>query len=98
MSFWTWIKGTAADETANSNVPPGTPPTVGPPDYTGGDPDGFEVEGDRPMFRSLPQIQPSGWDGWPEAWGVPNWDFQSRFNELVDSTAPAFAHLAKENA
>ena len=84
MSFWTWITGTGVDETPNSNTPPGTPPTVGVPDYTPGDPDGVEFEGDRVQFRSLPTPQPSAWDGWPAEWGVPLWDFSSRFNELVD--------------
>jgi HK97 family phage portal protein len=84
VSFWTWIKGTGVDSAPNDTPAPGTPPTVGSTDYTGGDPDGVEFDGDRPMFRSLPLIQPSGWDGWPEAWGVPQWDFTGRFNELVD--------------
>jgi HK97 family phage portal protein len=26
----------------------------------------------------------SPWSGWPAEWAVPNWDFGSRFNELVD--------------
>lgn len=83
MSFWTWLTGTGGDSTPNSN-PPGVPPTVGMDDYTPGDPDGFEVVGDRVATRSLPLIQPSGWDGWPAEWGLPLWDMQSRFNELVD--------------
>lgn len=84
MSFWTWIKGTGVDSTPNANIPPGTPPSVGVPDYTPGDPDGVVFSGDRVATRSLPIIQPSGWDGWPAEWGLPNWDMQSRFNELVD--------------
>ncbi len=84
MSFWTWIKGTGVDSAPNSTPAPGTPPTVGSTDYTGGDPEGVVFEGERSMFRALPIPQPSGWDGWPEAWGVPNWDMGSRFNELVD--------------
>lgn len=84
MSFWTWITGSGADSTPNDTPAPGTPPTVGSTDYTPGDPDGVEFVGERTQFRSLPLPQPSAWDGWPAEWGVPEWDFQSRFNELVD--------------
>jgi HK97 family phage portal protein len=84
VSFWTWMKGNGATETPNSN-PAGVPPaSVAVPDYTPGDPDGVEFEGDRVTFRALPLPQPSAWDGWPEDWGVPLWDFSSRFNELID--------------
>jgi HK97 family phage portal protein len=50
----------------------------------GGDPDGVVFEGDIPEKRSLPNIVPSPWAGWPSEWATPAWDFGSRFNELVD--------------
>lgn len=49
-----------------------------------GDPDGVEVNIERKETRALPRILPSPWAGWPAEWGVPNWDFGSRLNELVD--------------
>lgn len=84
MSFWTWIKGTGVDSTPNANTPDVPPASVGVPDYTPGDPDGVTIEGERTYSRSLSIPQPSGWDGWPADWGLPNWDFGSRYNELVD--------------
>lgn len=49
-----------------------------------GDPQGVEVNIEPREARSLPSISPSPWAGWPAEWGVPNWDFNSRLNELVD--------------
>lgn len=49
-----------------------------------GDPDGVEINIEPKETRSLPRILPSPWAGWPAEWAVPNWDFGSRFNELVD--------------
>jgi len=83
MSFWTWLKGDHAGITPNAN-PAGVPPSVGVPDYSPGDSHGVEVLGERTETRSLPSLSPSPWDGWPSEWGVPNWDFGSRLNELVD--------------
>jgi hypothetical protein len=75
MSFWSWIGlTTPTDVTANSNDPVDTPPnTVGPTTWTPGDPDGFEVITDDVEGRSLPMLQPSGWNGWPATWATPNW-------------------------
>jgi HK97 family phage portal protein len=42
------------------------------------------VDLDPTYSRGLPVVMPSPWDGWPADWGVPNWDFGSRFNELID--------------
>lgn len=50
----------------------------------GGDPDGVVIEGEQTFSRALPKVVPSPWAGWPSEWGTPNWDFGSRFNELVD--------------
>lgn len=77
MSFWSWLLGTSGGgETPNSN---------GPLDYVAGDPDGLSLDGDwSPTFNRLGTVQPSPWSGWPAEWNVPQWDFGSRFNELVD--------------
>lgn len=68
MSFWSWLTG--------DRTPPNT--------FNPGDPDGLVIEGEPVESRGLPVVMPSGWDGWPAGWGAPNWDFGSRFNELVD--------------
>jgi HK97 family phage portal protein len=70
----------------NENEPPPPPGTVSETGWTPGDPDGVVLEGfDGPVEkRSLPTILPSPWSGWPSEWGVPQWDFGSRLNELVD--------------
>lgn len=49
-----------------------------------GDPDGVEVNITPQETRSLPKLLPSPWAGWPAEWGVPDWDFGSKYNELVD--------------
>jgi HK97 family phage portal protein len=49
-----------------------------------GDPEGVEVNIESKETRSLPVLRPSAWAGWPAEWAVPNWDFGSRFNELID--------------
>ena len=88
MSFWSWLTGTPnhAGITPNANEPPPAPGTVGETGWTPGDPHGVEyVDDTSPTYsRSLPFPQPSPWSGWPASWSVPNWDFGSRFNELVD--------------
>ena len=86
MSFWTWLTGRPnhAGVTANDTV--ATPESVGGASWNPGDPEGVMLEGfdDLPQIRALPSLLPSPWDGWPADWNVPNWDFGSRFNELVD--------------
>ncbi|HEY3484792.1 MAG TPA: phage portal protein [Ilumatobacteraceae bacterium] len=87
MSFWSWLTGSPnhADVAPNDNDPTPPPGTVGSSAYNPGDPDGVELQGfDETFSRSLPVIMPSPWSGWPAEWNVPNWDFGSRFNELVD--------------
>ena len=85
MSFWSWLNnlGNPAGITPNVN-PPSTPPTVGEADWTPGDPDGVEFDQSPTYSRSLPLPSPSPWSGWPAGWNTPNWDFGSKFNELVD--------------
>jgi phage portal protein BeeE len=81
MGFWDFLTGgvNQAGETPNANPPS----TVGAGEG-GGDPDGVEIIGDTIEPRSLPTFYPSPWAGWPSDWSTPNWDFGSRFNELVD--------------
>jgi hypothetical protein len=87
VGFWSTIFGTPNHEgvTPNSN-PSATPPTVGPGDYTPGDPEGitFDNWDDEETFaRSFPIIQPSPWDGWPAEWSTPNWG--RGLQKLVDT-------------
>ena len=51
-----------------------------------GDPDGVDTSSfNEPVeTRALPVLRPSAWAGWPSEWAVPNWDFGSKFNELID--------------
>ena len=82
MSFWSWLTGASASGvTANNTVESSA--TVGP-DYSPGDPNGVEVDSTETFSRGLPFPTPSPWSGYPAEWGVPNWDFGSKFNELVD--------------
>jgi HK97 family phage portal protein len=76
--------GNGSDATPNANTAGVAPASVAAPDYTPGDPDGVVFDNEATFHRSLPFVQPAPWDGWPAEWGVPQWDFQSRFNELVD--------------
>lgn len=84
MSFWSWLLGGTAGITPNTTEPPPPPGTVGGTGWTPGDPDGFEFDQTPTYTRSLPLPSPSPWSGWPADWNVPNWDFGSRLNELVD--------------
>ena len=84
MGFWSdlFSRPTQAGVTPNANP---LPSTVGSNGYTPGDPDGVELVGfDAAEVRALPRVLPSPWSGWPAEWSVPNWDFGSKFNELVD--------------
>ncbi len=81
MGFWDFITGGVnhAGEIPNANPPS----TVGAGEANG-DPHGVTIEGATTQARSLPSFFPSPWTGWPSEWSTPNWDFGSRFNELVD--------------
>lgn len=83
MGFWSRLVGDHLGITANANDPAPAPGTVSEPDWTPGNPDGFEVEGEDTYSRSLPALSPSPWSGWPAEWGTPNW--QSGFRRLVDT-------------
>ena len=53
--------------------------------YTPGDPEGVTVETPDPVeVRSLPPVMMSPWSGWPAEWSTPQWNMNSRFNELID--------------
>jgi hypothetical protein len=84
MGFWDFLTGGVnhQGEIPNAN-PPSTPSTVGAGEADG-DPHGVEVVGPEVQARSLPTFFPSPWEGWPSGWSTPNWDMDSRFNELVD--------------
>lgn len=82
MGFWSWLTGAHGGITANSTSSQ-TPPTVGAGDYTSGDPDGLELEGEETFSRSLPTLSPSPWDGWPDDWATPNWE--GGLQRLVDT-------------
>ncbi len=82
MGLWSWLTVNHQGDIPNAN-PPSTPSTVGAGEADG-DPHGFVVEGEETFSRALPAFHPSPWAGWPSEWNTPNWDFGSRFNELVD--------------
>ena len=67
----------------NDNDPASVPPaTVGPPDYTPGDPNGVEIidEGPPPPRMGPPRSSP--WSGWPTEWQTPGW---GQLETLVDT-------------
>lgn len=82
MGFWSNLFD-RSPHGISSNL---NPETSVSPTWEPGDPHGVEKVGDwNPTFsRSLPQIVPVPWDGWPSDWGMPNWSQGGRFNELVD--------------
>lgn len=82
MGFWSNLFDRSPDGiTANENPESSVSPT-----WEAGDPEGVDTSSfDEPVEkRHLPGLYPTPWDGWPAEWNVPNWDFGSRFNELVD--------------
>lgn len=83
MSFWARLLGDHLGITANANVPAPAPGTVSEPDWTPGDPNGLEVQGEDTFSRSLPFPSPSPWSGWPAEWATPNW--QMGIRKLVDT-------------
>jgi hypothetical protein len=81
LGFWDWLTGVNHEgDTPNAN-----PPSSVGPGNADGDPHGVEFQGSADVEpRALPVLHPSSWAGWPADWSTPNWDFGSRFNELVD--------------
>lgn len=84
MGFWNWLLGQPNHAGVAPNATVDAPNTVGLPGYTPGDPNGVELQGERVEARSFPTLSPSPWSGWPAEWSTPAWDWQSRFNALVD--------------
>jgi hypothetical protein len=83
LGLWNWLtEVNYAGEKPNAN-PPSTPSTVGAGEADG-DPHGVEIVGAEIEPRSLPSFYPSPWAGWPSTWSTPNWDMNSRYNELLD--------------
>jgi phage portal protein BeeE len=86
VSFWSWLTGEAPNHegvTANDNTD-GAPGTVGSTAYSPGDPEGVVWEYDPVEPRHLSFPSPSPWSGWPAEWSTPNWNWNSRFNALID--------------
>src|SRR5512139_2667879 len=85
ISFWSRLFSTGAGEVPNANAsaPPGT---VGPPDYTPGDPDQLDTSAfdDIPESRALPWLAPSPWSGYPSEWNTPSFNAQVGINKLID--------------
>ena len=70
--YWTRSIRPPADMDPNDN-PAGVPPaSVGPPDYSPGDPNGMEVTGETGPPRQPPPVA-APWDGWPAEWSTPAW-------------------------
>jgi HK97 family phage portal protein len=83
VSFWSSLFGTPNHEGVTPNDTVEAPPSVGP-QHNPGDPDGIELQYDPVQARSFGMVAPSPWDGWPANWSTPNWDWNGRFNSLVD--------------
>jgi len=84
VSFWTWLLGTPNHGGVTSNDTDAEPRTVGSSTYRPGDPEGVELQYDPVQARSLGLVAPSPWSGWPAEWSTPNWEWNGRFNALVD--------------
>ena len=82
MGFWANL----FDRSPDGITPNLNPETSVSPTWEAGDPDGLDLTSfDEPVeARALPVVYPVPWDGWPASWAMPNWNFGSRFNELVD--------------
>lgn len=88
MGFWSNLFGGTPNHdgiAANSNTPAPEPGTVSEPDWTPGDPDGVELQGEETYSRSLPWPQPSPWSGWPSEWSTPNYSSADGIRRLVDT-------------
>ena len=78
MGFWSnWFDRDPSGISPNPNPETSVSPTWNPGEV-------MTVDWEPTYSRSLPTVNPVPWDGWPAGWGVPNWDFGSRFNELID--------------
>lgn len=77
MGFWSNLFAPNSDGV--------TPNENGAADYSPGDVDGVEFEGEETYSRSLPSPHPSAWDGWPAEWSTPNWGAAAGLNRLIDT-------------
>jgi HK97 family phage portal protein len=86
VSFWSALFGSPNHEgvVPNDNPEGVQPASVAAPDYRPGDPDGIEFQYDPVQARSFGLVSPSPWSGWPSEWSTPDWDWNGRFNALVD--------------
>lgn len=83
MGFWSRLTGDHLGITANTNDPAPPPGTVSEPDWTPGDPDGVELQGEETFSRGLAFPSPSPHSGWPAEWATQTWN--GRFTRLVDT-------------
>jgi phage portal protein BeeE len=79
LSIWSWLTGVNHE----GEVPNANPPASVGAGTSSGDPDGVVIEASEVEARGLPVFHPPPWSGWPSNWST-QWDFGSRFNELVD--------------
>lgn len=72
MGFWSWLTGGDTSSITPNGVtaPPGT---VGPTDWSPGDPDGVVITDDGIEGRALPSIFAAPWSGYPAGWETPGW-------------------------
>lgn len=82
MGFWKYLFGSTADITPNDTI--SSPTSVGPPDWTPGDPDGVVITDDGVEGRALASIHPVPWSGLPLGW-QPNWTSSAAIDSLVDT-------------
>lgn len=80
MGLLSWLSGV----NHQGDIPNANPPSSVGAGEGGGDSHGVEIEKSDVEARALPAWHPSPWAGWPSEWSTPNWDSNSRFNELVD--------------
>src|SRR5262245_60904368 len=80
MGLWSWLSGVNHE----GEIPNANPPASVGAGTADGDVGAVNFEGQAVESRALPTFHPSPWAGWPASWSTPNWDFGSRFNELVD--------------
>jgi len=72
------------DITPNANDPADVPPaTVGPTEWSPGDPEGVLLDFSSGGTPPPPVMRPMPWSGWPAQWWTPNW--YGRVQELTDT-------------
>jgi HK97 family phage portal protein len=86
VSFWSWLTGESPNHegVTSNDTTDSEPGTVGSTAYNPGDPEGVVWEYDPVEPRHMSFPSPSPWSGWPAEWSTPDWNWNSRFNSLVD--------------